>query len=81
MSEDAAGAVEGLTRDERWERMMSYWKSLRNEIQVQINQPMTPVAEREVLVWIMSTLDKEVLGVAKLAYEVLNKKDQLTKEK
>ena len=81
MSESAADAVMGLTRDERWDRLMSYWKAMRDEIQEQINQPLTPVAEREVLVWIMSTLDKEVLGVAKLAYRVLNKKDQLTKEK
>jgi len=60
---------------------MSYWTALRGEMQEQVNHPLTPVPEREILVWTMSMLDKEVLGVVKLAYEVLNKKDELTKEK
>ena len=80
MSEEVAQAVNGLSRDEKFQRLLAYFKAMEKELQEQINMTSTPKDEREVLVHVRENLKKEVIEVVELAHEVLERKDKLTRQ-
>ena len=78
MSEQVAQDVVLLGRDDKFNRLLGYFRTIDAELQTQINSTLTPKDERELLVHIKERLQKDVIDVVKTAEDILRKKDQLT---
>ena len=79
MSEETAQAVMYLGTHSRFHVLMDHFKGIEDELQIQINDPLTPKDEREVMVHLKQQLRNEVIDVTSMAIAVLKKKDEFLK--
>jgi hypothetical protein len=81
MSEQVAGDVMWLSTQDRFQSLLGHFEKIRDELQIQINDPLTPYDEREMAVHLRQQIEKEVIDVTKTAMAVLKKKEEFTQER
>jgi hypothetical protein len=78
MTLQTAQDVVSLSKDDKFNRLLGYFKAIEAELQIQINSTLTPKDERELLVHIKERLHRDVIEVVKAAEDLLRRKEQLT---
>jgi len=78
MSETVAENVLWLSTQDKFQSLLDHFKKIRDELQIQINDPLTPIDEREIAVFVRQQLEKEVINVIETAQSVLSHKERNT---
>jgi tyrosyl-tRNA synthetase len=76
MSEEVAENVLWLSTQDKFQSLMEHFEKIRDELQIQINDPLTPKDEREIAVFVRQQLEKEVINVIKTAQHILSHKER-----
>ena len=78
MSEEVAQNVSWLATQDKFMSLIGHFENIRDELQIQVNDPMTPTSEREITVYLMQQIQKEVIDVTKTAMDILAKTEKYT---